>query len=46
MCRQKITFWTLLDQTHTGPPIYGNTGHMPPFWAYSRTLPQGVELLV
>ena len=29
--------------------IYGKTPHTPPFWpfwAYSRTLPQGVELLV
>ena len=38
----------LLDQSQAG--VYmGKTPHTPPFWpfwAYSRTLPQGVELLV
>ena len=38
----------LLDQSQAG--IYmGKTPHTPhfwPFWAYSRTLPQGIELLV
>ena len=29
-----------------GRRIYGENATYPPFWAYSRTLPQGVELLV
>ena len=41
----KITSHRLLDQRYIGgnatyPPHFG------PFWAFSRTLPQGVELLV
>ena len=44
----KITSQRLLDQSQAG--VYmGKTPHTPPFWpfwAYSRTLPQGVELLV
>ena len=44
----KITSQRLLDQSQAG--IYmGKTPHTHPFWpfwAYSRTLPQGVELLV
>ena len=44
----KITSQRLLDQSQAG--IYmGKMPHTPPFgpfWAYSRTLPQGVELLV
>ena len=46
--RKKITSQRLLDQSQAG--VYmGKTPHTPPFWpfwAYSRTLPQGVELLV
>ena len=45
---QQITLQRLLDQSQAG--VYmGKTPHTPhfgPFWAYSRTLPQGVELLV
>ena len=44
----EITSQRLLDQSQAG--IYmGKTPHTPPFWpfwAYSHTLPQGVELLV
>ena len=44
----EITSQRLLDQSQAG--VYmGKTPHTPPFWpfwAYSRTLPQGVELLV
>ena len=44
----KITSQRLLDQSQAG--VYmGKTPHTPPFWpfwGYSRTLPQGVELLV
>ena len=44
----EVTSQRLLDQSHAG--VYmGETPHTPPFWpfwAYSRTLPQGVELLV
>ena len=44
----KITSQRLLDQSQAG--VYmGKMPHTPPFWpfwAYSRTLPQGVELLV
>ena len=44
----RITSQRLLDQSQAG--VYmGKTPHTPPFWpfwAYSRTLPQGVELLV
>ena len=44
----EITSQRLLDQSQAG--VYmGKTPHSPPFWpfwAYSRTLPQGVELLV
>ena len=29
-----------------GRHIYGENATYPPIWAYSRTLPQGVELLV
>ena len=29
-----------------GRHIYGENATYPPFWPYSRTLPQGVELLV
>ena len=29
-----------------GRRIYGENATYPPIWAYSRTLPQGVELLV
>ena len=43
----RITSQRLLDQSQAGmwgkrhvPPHFG------PFWAYSRTLPQGVELCV
>ena len=43
-----ITSQRLLDQSQAG--VYmGKTPHTPPFWpfwGYSRTLPQGVELLV
>ena len=45
----KITSQTLSDQSHAGPYIWENAAippHFGPFWAYSRTLPQGVELLV
>ena len=44
----RITSQRLLDQSQAG--VYmGKTPHTPPFWpfwGYSRTLPQGVELLV
>ena len=44
----EITSQRLLDQSQEG--VYmGKTPHTPPFWpfwAYSRILPQGVELLV
>ena len=44
----RITLQRLLDQSQAG--VYmGKTPHTPPFWpfwAYSRTLPQGVEFLV
>ena len=44
----EITSQRLLDQSQAG--VYmGKTPHTPPFWpfwAYSATLPQGVELLV
>ena len=44
----RITSRRLLDQSQAG--VYmGKTPHTPPFWlfwAYSRTLSQGVELLV
>ena len=44
----KITSQRLLDQSQAG--VYWGKHHIPPhfgpFWAYSRTLPQGVELLV
>ena len=44
----EITSQRLLDQSQAG--VYmGKMPHTPPFgpfWAYSRTLPQGVELLV
>ena len=47
-CEAQITSQRLLDQSQAG--VYmGKTPHTPhfgPFWAYSRTLPQGVELLV
>ena len=46
--KKEITSQRLLDQSQAG--VYmGKTPHTPPFWlfwAYSRTLPQGVELLV
>ena len=46
--RSKITLQRLLDQSQAG--VYRVKRHIPPhfgvFWAYSRTLPQGVELLV
>ena len=46
--KNEITSQRLLDQSQAG--VYmGKTPHTPPFWpfwAYSRTLPQGVELLV
>ena len=46
--KMEITSQRLLDQSQAG--VYmGKTPHTPPFWpfwAYSRTLPQGVELLV
>ena len=46
--KEQITSQRLLDQSQAG--VYmGKTPHTPPFWpfwAYSRTLPQGVELLV
>ena len=44
----EITSQRLLDQSQAGEYM-GKTPHTPPFWpfwAYSRTLPQGVELLV
>ena len=45
--KMEITSQRLLDQSQAG--VYmGKTPHTPPFWpfwAYSRTLPQGVELL-
>ena len=41
----QITSQRLLDQSQAG--VYmGKTPHTPHFGAYSRTLPQGVELLV
>ena len=44
----KITSQRLLDQSQAG--VYRGKRHIPPhfgpFWVYSRTLPQGVELLV
>ena len=43
----RITSQRLLDQSQAG--AYRGKCHIPhfgPFWAYSRTLPQGVELLV
>ena len=44
----EITSQRSLDQSQAG--VYmGKTPHTPPFWpfwGYSRTLPQGVELLV
>ena len=44
----EITSQRLLDQSHVG--VYMGKRHIPPpfrpFWAYSRTLPQGVELFV
>ena len=44
----EITSQRLLDQSQAG--VYRGKRHLPPpfwpFWAYSRTLPQGVELLV
>ena len=44
----RITSQRLLDQSQAG--VYmGKTPHTPhfwPFWGCSRTLPQGVELLV
>ena len=44
----EVTSQRLLDQSQAG--VYmGKTPHTPPFgpfWAYSRTLPQGVEMLV
>ena len=44
----EITSQRLLDQSQAG--IYRGKRHIPPhfgpFWAHSRTLPQGVELLV
>ena len=44
----KVTSQRLLDQSQAG--VYMGKRHIPPhfwpFWAYSRTLPQGVELLV
>ena len=44
----KITSQRLLDQSQAG--VYRGKHHIPPhfgpFWAYSRTLPQGVELLI
>ena len=46
--KMEITSQRLLDQSQAG--VYmGKTPHTPPFWpfwAYSRTLTQGVELLV
>ena len=47
--RLKITSQRLLDTSQAG--VYRGKRHPPPphfgpFWAYSRTLPQGVELLV
>ena len=46
--RNTITSQRLLDQSQAG--VYmGKMPHTPPilaFWAYSRTLPQGVGLLV
>ena len=35
----------LLDQSHTGRHIWENTTYSP-FGAYSRTLPQGVEMFL
>ena len=44
----EITSQRLLDQSQAG--VYRGKRHVPPhfgpFWAYSCTLPQGVELLV
>ena len=44
----RITSQRLLDQSQAH--AYTGKRHIPPhfgpFWAYSRTLPQGVELLV
>ena len=44
----RITSQRLLDQSQAG--VYQGKHHVPrhfgPSWAYSRTLPQGVELLV
>ena len=44
----EITSQRLLDQSQAG--VYRGKRHIPPhfgpFWAYSGTLPQGVELLV
>ena len=44
----EITSQRLLDQSQAG--VYRGKRHIPPhfrpFWGYSRTLPQGVELLV
>ena len=44
----KITLQRLLDQSQAG--VYRGKSHIPPhfgpFWAYSRTLAQGVELFV
>ena len=41
----EVTSQRLLDQSQAG--VYmGENATYPPFWAYSRTLPQGVELLV
>ena len=46
--KNRITSQRLLDQSQAG--VYRKKmPHTPPFWpfwAYSRTLPQGVELLV
>ena len=39
----EITSQRLLDQSQVGMHVGENTTY-PPFWAYSRTLPQGVEL--
>ena len=44
----RITLQRLLDQSQAG--VYRGKSYIPPilglFWAYSRTLPQGVELSV
>ena len=44
----RITSQRLLDQSQAG--VYRGKRHIPPhfgpFWAYLRTLPLGVELLV